>query len=137
MATPITTAKSIVLTANYNPSSVDGACFAKSWGSNTYKVTPSGSSYIIAITATDSTDWNGKVTPGYLDLTKGCGLVGGNKVFNDVQYGVITSVNVEGVQFTLAGSYNVRPGNGKKITGYYTNWARYGKQFPASRIPYT
>jgi chitinase len=123
--------KSAVITTNFKPTSVDQGCFATVWGANTTKTVQVGNLYQTTITPPSGSN---------LSLGNGCGVVGGNTVLPGVQYGLVTAVSVDGVNIPInspcTSSKCVDPGNGKVISAYYPNWAMYGKQFPASDIPF-
>ncbi|RTL10232.1 MAG: glycoside hydrolase family 18 protein, partial [Neisseriaceae bacterium] len=137
--TAIVNPKSAIITTNFAPT-VAYNCFASSWVGVTSTTKAVGSSYQTTITANDSTDWSGKVTPGYLNLSVGCGLSGGATVLSGVAYGVVSGVSIDGSTLNIAqpcSSTSCKdPGNGKIISGYYPNWARYGKNFPLSKVPF-
>ncbi len=122
---------SVVITTNFAPTSVDGACFAPSWESFTSQTTKVNNQYLTTITPNGAN----------LDLTKNCGLHGGASVLSGVQYGVVSGVSVNGTAFKMVSPCGASacsdPGNGSVIQGYYTNWSRYARAYFASSIPYT
>jgi hypothetical protein len=59
---------------------VNPSCFASFWGNTDIAISQDSGSYLITVTPKDS---------GNLNLDAGCGIFGGNKVFSDVQYGVV------------------------------------------------
>ena len=71
--------------------------------------------------------------PWVPNLSVGCGLSGGATVLSGVAYGVVSGVSIDGSTLNIAqpcSSTSCKdPGNGKIISGYYPNWARYGKNF--------
>lgn len=135
----ITNPKTAVITTNFNPT-VGGNCFTSTWGGITSSTTKVGSSYQTTITANDSTDWSGKVTAGYLNLSVGCGLTGGATVLSGVEYGIVSGVSIDGSKLNITQPCSSTgckdPGNGKILSGYYPDWARYGKKFPLSSVPF-
>lgn len=137
--TTISNPKTAVITTNFNPT-VGGNCFTSTWGGITTSTTKVGSSYQTTITAKDTTDWSGKVTPAYLNLSVGCGLVGGAAVLSGVDYGIVSGVSIDGSKLNITQPCSSTgckdPGNNKIISGYYPNWARYGKKFPLSSVPF-
>ena len=137
--TAIVNPKTAVITTNFAPT-VAGNCFTSTWGGVTSTTKAIGSSYQTTVTANDSTDWSGKVTPGYLNLAVGCGLSGGATVLSGVEYGIVSGVSIDGSTLNITqpcSSTSCKdPGNGKIISGYYPDWARYGKKFPLSKVPF-
>lgn len=135
----ITNPKSAVFTTNFSPT-VNGQCFTSVWGGTEISTVKSGAYYKTTITAKDSTDWNGKVTPGYLNLSLACGLGGGAVVVPGVEIANVLSLSVDGKNVpikTLCSTTDCKdPGNGKVIAGYYANWSMYGRKYPLSSVPF-
>lgn len=138
-ASDIINPKSAVFTTNFSPT-VNGQCFTSVWGGTEISTVKSGAYYKTTITAKDSTDWNGKVTPGYLNISLACGLGGGAVVVPGVEIANVLSLSVDGKNVpikTLCSTTDCKdPGNGKVIAGYYANWSMYGRKYPLSSVPF-
>ncbi|RTL10729.1 MAG: glycoside hydrolase family 18 protein, partial [Neisseriaceae bacterium] len=135
----ITNPKSAVFTTNFSPT-VNGQCFTSVWGGTDVSTVKDGAYYKTTITAKDSTDWSGKVTPGYLNLSLACGLGGGAAVVPGVEVANVLNLSVDGKNIpikTLCSTTDCKdPGNGKVIAGYYANWSMYGRKYPLSNAPF-
>ena len=135
-----------VITTNFNPTTAVDAlasnCFSSGYNTTTATIKQlSNGSYQTTVVASPKTDWQGNVTgKNNLTLSNTCGFGGGNTVLSGVVYGLVTSVIIDGQSVPMTSSCSsgvcVDPGHGKVISGYYPQWARYGKAFYASDIPY-
>ena len=110
--------KTAVITTNFAPT-VAGNCFHKHLGWSYFDNQSDWKLISNYCYCFDSTDWSGKVTPGYLNLAVGCGLSGGATVLSGVEYGIVSGVSIDGSTLNITqpcSSTSCKdPGNGKSF----------------------